>query len=416
MKILVIGSGGREHALVWKINQSSRANKVYVAPGNAGTYKIAENVEIKADDLEGLLAFAKKKSIDLTVVGPEVPLALGIVDLFEENGLKIFGPNKASAKIEASKSFAKELMKKYNIPTAKYEVFSDFSEAKKYLETIKFPQVIKADGLAAGKGVLIVNDYNEAMEALTIIMKDEKFGQAGNEVVIEEFLVGHEISLLAFADGKTIVPMNTAQDHKKIFDGNKGPNTGGMGAYSPAKLISEDDLDFAINKVLKKTFNALKDEGITYKGVLYAGLMLTEQGPKVLEFNCRFGDPETQVLLPRLETDLVEIMENCIGGNLNDIDIEWSDNYAICVVLASKGYPNSYKKGYVITGIGKAKLVFHAGTKISDGSIVTNGGRVLGVMGVNINLEQALDQVYEDAKKIDFEGKYYRNDIAKEAL
>jgi len=314
MNILVIGSGGREHALVWKINQSSKVEKVYVAPGNAGTYAIAENVDIKADDLEVLLAFAKKKSIDLTVVGPEVPLSLGIVDLFEENGLKIFGPNKASAKIEASKSFAKELMKKYNIPTAKYEVFSDFSKAKNYLEKISFPQVIKADGLAAGKGVLIVNDYKEAIEALTIIMKDEKFGQAGSEVVIEEFLDGHEISLLAFADGKTIIPMDTAQDHKKIFEGNKGPNTGGMGAYSPSKLISQDDLNFAIDKVLKKTFNALKEEGITYKGVLYAGLMLTKTGPKVLEFNCRFGDPETQVLLPRLETDLVDIMESCIAS------------------------------------------------------------------------------------------------------
>jgi phosphoribosylamine--glycine ligase len=416
MNILVIGSGGREHALVWKINQSSKVKKVYVAPGNAGTYAIAENVDIKADDLEGLLAFAKKKSIDLTVVGPEVPLSLGIVDLFEENGLKIFGPNKASAKIEASKSFAKDLMKKYNIPTAKYEVFSDFSKAKNYLERISFPQVIKADGLAAGKGVLIVNDYSEAMEALTVIMKDEKFGQAGSEVVIEEFLDGHEISLLAFADGKTIIPMDTAQDHKKIFEGNKGPNTGGMGAYSPSKLISQDDLNFAIDKVLKKTFNALKEEGITYKGVLYAGLMLTKEGPKVLEFNCRFGDPETQVLLPRLETDLVDIMESCIAGNLNDIDIRWSDNYAICVVLASKGYPNSYQKGYEIKGIEKAELVFHAGTKISDGNILTNGGRVLGVMGINQKVYQALAQVYKDVETIEFEGKYYRNDIAKEAL
>jgi phosphoribosylamine--glycine ligase len=416
MNILVIGSGGREHALVWKINQSSKVEKVYVAPGNAGTYAIAENVDIKADDLEGLLAFAKKKSIDLTVVGPEVPLSLGIVDLFEENGLKIFGPNKASAKIEASKSFAKELMKKYNIPTAKYEVFSDFSKAKNYLEKISFPQVIKADGLAAGKGVLIVNDYNEAIKALTIIMKDEKFGQAGSEVVIEEFLDGHEISLLAFADGKTIIPMDTAQDHKKIFEGNKGPNTGGMGAYSPSKLISQDDLNFAIDKVLKKTFNALKEEGITYKGVLYAGLMLTKEGPKVLEFNCRFGDPETQVLLPRLETDLVDIMESCIAGNLNDIDIRWSDSYAVCVVLASKGYPNSYQKGYEIKGIEKADLVFHAGTKISDGNVLTNGGRVLGVMGINQKIYQALAQVYKDVEKIEFEGKYYRNDIAKEAL
>ncbi|MFP4457831.1 MAG: phosphoribosylamine--glycine ligase [Clostridia bacterium] len=416
MNILVIGSGGREHALVWKLRQSDRVEKIYVAPGNAGTKEIAENIDIKPNDIVKLLSFAKDEKIDLTVVGPEVPLAMGIVDLFEDNNLRIFGPKKVGAEIEASKSFAKELMQKYDIPTASYQTFNNFDNAKKYLENVSFPQVVKADGLAAGKGVLIAQNYKQAIDAITLIMKDEKFGSAGSEVVIEEFLEGHEISLLAFADGNIIIPMDTAQDHKKIYDGDEGPNTGGMGAYSPAKRMTEEELKFSINNILEATFKAMRDEGIRYKGVLYAGLMLTSEGPKVLEFNCRFGDPETQVLLPRLKNDLVDVMEACIDGSLDSLEIEWDEKSAVCVVLASEGYPEKYTKGYKITGLENVDLVFHAGTTYVDGNVLTAGGRVLGVTVIDNNLENAVKRAYSDVEKIYFEGKYYRTDIAKEAL
>lgn len=416
MNILVIGSGGREHALVWKLRQSDRVEKIYVAPGNAGTKEIAENIDIKPNDIVKLLSFAKDEKIDLTVVGPEVPLAMGIVDLFEDNNLRIFGPKKVGAEIEASKSFAKELMQKYDIPTASYQTFNNFDNAKKYLENVSFPQVVKADGLAAGKGVLIAQNYKQAIDAITLIMKDEKFGSAGSEVVIEEFLEGHEISLLAFADGNIIIPMDTAQDHKKIYDGDEGPNTGGMGAYSPAKRMTEEELKFSINNILEATFKAMRDEGIRYKGVLYAGLMLTSEGPKVLEFNCRFGDPETQVLLPRLKNDLMDVMEACIDGSLDSLEIEWDEKSAVCVVLASEGYPEKYTKGYKITGLENVDLVFHAGTTYVDGNVLTAGGRVLGVTVIDNNLENAVKRAYSDVEKIYFEGKYYRTDIAKEAL
>ncbi len=413
MKVLIVGSGGREHALTWKISQSDKVSKIFVAPGNAGTAEIAENVQIEDNANLDLMRFAKDNDIDLTVVGPEVPLANGIVDLFLDNDLRIFGPKKSGAKIEASKKYSKDIMRKYDIPTATYRTFTEIEAAKEFVAQLEYPQVIKADGLAAGKGVLIVKSKEEALSAIDCIMKENIFGKAGAEIVIEEFLEGQEISLLAFADGNTIVPMTTSQDHKKVFDGEKGPNTGGMGAYSPANIMSDEELENAVETVLKRMLEAFKSEGIDYKGVLYAGLMLTEKGLRVLEFNCRFGDPETQVLLPRLDTDLIDIMNACIDGKLNDIEINWSNNHAVCVVLASDGYPGTYEKGFDITGINNCELVFHAGTKREGEKVISNGGRVLGVMAVKDTLEEAIKSVYKDVDKINYKGKYYRKDIAR---
>ncbi len=418
MKILVVGSGGREHALVWKLAQSPLAEKIYCAPGNDGM-KEAELVPIKADDLDGLLAFALKEKIDLTVVGPEVPLTMGIVDLFQANGLKIFGPNKLAAEIEGSKAFSKDLMQKYGIPTAKYGVFTDSTAAKAFAATIGTPIVVKADGLAAGKGVLICETVNEAEQAIDDILLDNKFGSAGSRVIIEEFLVGQEVSVLAFADGEHIRPMVSAQDHKRIFDNDQGLNTGGMGAYSPAPIYTEEVRQIVEKEVLEKTLAAMKAEGRAFSGVLYAGLMLTKDGPKVLEFNARFGDPETQAVLPRLESDLVQIMLAVCEQKLPEAEIKWSDKPCVCVVLASGGYPESSEKGKVITGLEKAAkkaTVFHAATKLADGQYLTNGGRVLGISAQDDTIMHTIVKVYKAVAEISFENMQYRTDIGKKAL
>lgn len=418
MKILVVGSGGREHALVWKLAQSPLADKIYCAPGNDGM-KEAELVPIKADDLDGLLAFALKEKIDLTVVGPEVPLTMGIVDLFQANGLKIFGPSKLAAEIEGSKAFSKDLMQKYGIPTAKYGVFTENTAAKAFAATIGTPIVVKADGLAAGKGVLICETVAEAEQAIDDILLDNKFGSAGSRVVIEEFLVGQEVSVLAFADGEHIRPMVSAQDHKRIFDNDQGLNTGGMGAYSPAPIYTEEVRKIVETEVLEKTLAAMKAEGRAFSGVLYAGLMLTKDGPKVLEFNARFGDPETQAVLPRLESDLVQIMLAVCEQKLPEAEIKWSNEPCVCVVLASGGYPESSEKGKVITGLEKAAkkaTVFHAATKLADGQYLTNGGRVLGISAQDDTIMHTIVKVYKAVAEISFENMQYRTDIGKKAL
>lgn len=420
MKVLVIGSGGREHALVWKIGQSPKVDKIYCAPGNAGIAQQAECVAIKADDLDGLLAFAQQNQIDLTVVGPEVPLTMGIVDKFQEQGLKIFGPSGKAAEIEGSKTFAKDLMAKYNIPTAKYGAFTDAAEAKSFLDTVGLPCVVKADGLAAGKGVLICETKAEAEEAIADILVDNKFGSAGSRVVVEEFLTGQEVSMLAFTDGKTVVPMVSSQDHKRIWDGDKGLNTGGMGAYSPAPVYTADIHEIVVPQVLEATVKAMEAEGRSFSGILYAGLMLTADGPKVLEFNARFGDPETQAVLPRLKSDLVDIFLAIIDGRLNEMDIQWHEAAAVCVVMASGGYPETSEKGQVITGLAEAAatgaIVFHAGTKETDGNIVTNGGRVLGISALGNDIAQAIANAYRGVEQIKFENMQYRTDIGKKAF
>jgi len=420
MKVLVIGSGGREHALVWKLGQSAKVDKIYCAPGNAGIAELAECVAIGAEKLDELLAFALEKEIDLTVVGPEVPLTLGIVDLFQSKGLKIFGPTKAAAEIEGSKAFSKDLMAKYNIPTAKYGTFTAVDEAKAYLAEVGIPCVVKADGLAAGKGVLICETQAEAEAAIEDILIDNKFGDAGCRVVVEEFLTGQEVSILAFADGKTVVPMVSAQDHKRIFDGDQGLNTGGMGAYSPAPIYTEEVNAIVVPQVLEATIAAMNEENRSFSGILYAGLMLTPTGPKVLEFNARFGDPETQAVLPRLETDLVDIMLAVVEGRLAEMDIVWREEAAVTVVMASGGYPETSEKGQVITGLeeaaAKGTIVFHAGTKESDGKIVTNGGRVLAVSALGENIAAAIEKAYEGVKEISFANMQYRTDIGKKAL
>ncbi len=420
MKVLVIGSGGREHALVWKISQSPKVDKIYCAPGNAGIAQQAECVAIKADDLDGLLAFAQQNQIDLTVVGPEVPLTMGIVDKFQEQGLKIFGPSGKAAEIEGSKTFAKDLMAKYNIPTAKYGAFTDAAEAKAFLDTVGLPCVVKADGLAAGKGVLICETKAEAEEAIADILVDNKFGSAGSRVVVEEFLTGQEVSMLAFTDGKTVVPMVSSQDHKRIWDGDKGLNTGGMGAYSPAPVYTAEIHEIVVPQVLEATVKAMEAEGRSFSGILYAGLMLTADGPKVLEFNARFGDPETQAVLPRLKSDLVDIFLAIIDGRLNEMDIQWHEEAAVCVVMASGGYPETSEKGQVITGLAEAAatgaIVFHAGTKETDGNIVTNGGRVLGISALGNDIAQAIANAYRGVEQIKFENMQYRTDIGKKAF
>lgn len=415
MKVLVIGSGGREHALVWKLSQSPMAEEIYCAPGNPGIGELAKTVEISPEEIEKLVDFSREMSIDLTVVGPEVPLVAGIVDAFKEAGLKIIGPAKAAAQLEGSKAFAKDFMKKYNIPSATYDEVSSYHEAIKLLRKYSYPVVIKADGLAAGKGVLICQNQQEAEKALEDILLKKIFDTAGEKVVIEEFLEGIETSILCFVDGKTIVPMVSSQDHKRIFDGDQGPNTGGMGTYSPNYVYTEEIAKIVEKNILQPTLKGIQEERMDYKGILFIGLMITKEGPKVLEYNVRFGDPETQVVLPRLETDLIEIFNSMLEERLSDIEIKWNDRGVVCVVLASGGYPGNYEKGKEILGldqIGENSVVFHAGTAIKNGKLVTNGGRVLGVTSWGDNIETARKKAYENVEKISFEGKVYRRDIA----
>jgi phosphoribosylamine--glycine ligase len=416
MKILVVGSGGREHAIVWKLAQSPKVDKLYCAPGNAGIASLAEIVKIAADNIEQLCSFVKNNGIDLTVVGPEVPLVAGIVDRFEEEGLKVFGPNQKCAQLEGSKAFAKSFMMRHHIPTALYAEFADIEQAKKAVGAYGYPVVIKADGLAAGKGVLIPQNEAEALEALNEIMDSKKFGDAGNKVVIEEFLKGIEASVLCFVDGESIVPMVSAQDYKKVLDEDEGPNTGGMGSYSPSYIYDAPLEKEVREKILVPILEGFKKDGLDFKGILYVGLMITKNGPKVLEFNTRFGDPETQVILPRLNTDLVDIIESILEGSLKHQTIEWSSQKTVCVVLASRGYPEEYEKGKVILGleeVGPDVMVFHAGTKFVDKQIVTNGGRVLGVTAWGSTTEEARTKAYQAIKKISFENIYFRTDIGK---
>lgn len=418
MKILIVGSGGREHAIAWKVAQSKKADKIYCAPGNAGIAEIAECVDIGAMEFDKLVEFAKKEAIDLTIIGMDDPLVGGVVDEFEKAGLKVFGPRKNAAILEGSKAFSKDLMKKYNVPTAGYETFDSAEKAMEYLETSKYPIVLKADGLALGKGVLICNTKEEAMDGVKSLMLDKQFGTAGNTIVIEEFMTGREVSVLSFVDGNTIKIMTSAQDHKRAKDGDEGLNTGGMGTFSPSPFYTEEVDEFCRKYIYQATVDAMKAEGREFKGIIFFGLMLTSDGPKVLEYNARFGDPETQVVLPRMKNDIVEVFEACVDGTLDKIDLQFEDNAAVCVVLASDGYPVKYDKGFEIKGLEAFKdkdsyFVFHAGTKESDGKIVTNGGRVLGVTAKGDDLKQARLNAYEATKWIEFENKYMRNDIGK---
>ncbi len=421
MKLLVIGGGGREHTLIWKFKQSPKVEKIFCAPGNAGIAPIAECVALNTEDIPALLQFAKDNTIDLTVVGPEAPLTLGIVDAFEKAGLKIFGPSKAAAQLEGSKAFAKKIMKKYKIPTAKYEVFKEAKKAMEHIFMSRFPVVIKADGLAAGKGVTVATSLVEAKKAVEAAMNDKVFGEAGATVVIEECLVGEEASVLAFVDGSNILVMPSAQDHKRIFDEDKGPNTGGMGTYSPAPIITAAMQDEIMKDILRPMVDGMAKEGAPYKGVLYAGLMITKDGPKVIEFNCRFGDPETQVIIPRLDSDLVEIMLACCDGTLPSVQPVWKQDAAVCVVLAAEGYPGTYKKGQEITGLENFMdttdvMAFHAGTTLDNGVVRTSGGRVLGITALDSDLKKAVKKVYGAVSKVQFEGMQFRKDIAKKAL
>ena len=421
MKVLVVGGGGREHALVWKIAQSPKVTKIYCAPGNAGISEQATTVPMRANDLKGLLEFALKEKIDLTVVGPEDPLTQGIVDLFESKGLLIFGANKKAAEIEGSKAFAKEMMKKYHIPTAFYEIFDDRNEAVKYIRKQGAPIVVKADGLAAGKGVIVCKTIEEAIQSVDKIMVERVFGEAGTRVVVEEYLIGEEASYIAFTDGKTILPMASSQDHKAIFDGDQGPNTGGMGAYSPAPVVTDEVNEKIIDKVLRPIIYGMGEEGRTYKGVLYAGLMIHEGHPKVLEFNARFGDPETQPVLMRMKGDIVPVLEACMKGTLSQHRIEWDRRASVCVVMASKGYPGDYEKEKVIAGLKEVSrmegvFVFHAGTALKGDQVLTSGGRVLGVTGLGENIPRAIERAYQAVKKISWDGFHYRTDIGQKAL
>jgi phosphoribosylamine--glycine ligase len=421
MKVLVVGSGGREHALVWKISQSARVIKIYCAPGNAGIKKMAECVHIEATDIDGLLQFARKEKIDLTIVGPESSLAGGIVDRFEDEGLRIFGPRKSAAILEGSKVFAKEFMEKYGIPTASFKVFDDLKKAKKYIDQTGAPLVIKADGLAAGKGVIVAATTKEAKGAVDLIMQDKAFGEAGSKVVIEACLQGEEASFIAFTDGKTVLPLPTSQDHKAIYDGDKGPNTGGMGAYSPAPVVTEAIADFVMNKVMQPTIAGMAAEGRPFKGMLYAGLMIDGDDVKVLEFNCRFGDPEAQPLLMRLKSDVVDIFEAVIDERLDSIEMKIDPRPTVCVVMSSGGYPGHYETGKVIKGLTAAARetgvqIFHAGTAIKNERTVTAGGRVLGVTAVGKTLEKAIEQAYKAVNQIQWTGVHYRHDIGAKAL
>ncbi|MDD2573382.1 MAG: phosphoribosylamine--glycine ligase [Bacillota bacterium] len=417
MKVLIVGSGGREHTLAWKVSQSLLVDKVYAAPGNGGMADIAQCVDIKDTDIKGLREFAQKEGIDLTVVGPETPLVAGIADEFQKYGLRVFGPNAEAALLEGSKVFSKEFMKRNGIPTGDFKVFEDFDEAMEQVDAFGFPVVIKADGLAAGKGVIIAKDRQEAEGALKEIMIERKFGSAGDRVLVEEFLTGTEMTILCFVDASTMVPMESARDYKRIFDDDKGPNTGGMGTFSPNDVYTPEIKREFRTRIMLPMREALKKEGIEYRGVLYFGLMVTGGGIKVLEFNCRFGDPETQVILPRLESDLVEIMNSVVDGRLSKQQICWSDKSCVCIILASGGYPGSYKKELLIEGLeqaeGEETFVFHAGTKKEQGKYYTNGGRVMGVTALGADREKARTKAYAAAGKVRFEGMQYRRDIAK---
>ena len=419
MKVLIVGSGGREHAIAWSVAKSDKVDKIYCAPGNAGIAEYAECVDIGAMEFEKLAAFAKENAVDLTIIGMDDPLVGGIVDVFEAEGLRVFGPRKNAAIIEGSKAFSKDLMKKYNIPTAAYENFTSKEEALAYLETAKMPIVLKADGLALGKGVLICNALEEAREGVKTIMEEKKFGDAGNQMVIEEFMTGREVSVLAFCDGKTIKCMTSAQDHKRAGDGDTGLNTGGMGTFSPSPFYTKEVEEFCEKYIYQPTMDAMAAEGRPFVGVLFTGLMLTEDGPKVLEYNARFGDPEAQVVLPRMENDMVEVVEACIDGRLDQIDLKFKEDAAVCVVLASDGYPVSYEKGFPIRGLENFKgrdgyYVFHAGSKFGEnGEILTNGGRVLGVTALGKTLQEARKNAYEAVDWVEFDNKYYRHDIGK---
>lgn len=419
MNVLVVGSGGREHAIVTSVAKSSRVDKIYCAPGNAGIGQLAECVNIGAMEFDKLVVFAKEKEIDFTIVGMDDPLVGGIVDVFEAEGLKVFGPRKNAAILEGSKAFSKDLMKKYNIPTAGYETFDDPKKALEYLETAKMPIVLKADGLALGKGVLICNTLEEAKAGVKEIMEDKKFGSAGNHMVIEEFMTGREVSVLSFVDGKTIKIMSSAQDHKRAKDGDQGLNTGGMGNFSPSPFYTKEVDDFCKKYIYQATVDAMAAEGRPFVGVIFFGLMLTEDGPKVLEYNARFGDPEAQVVLPRMKNDIIDVMEACVDGKLDTIDLQFEDNAAVCVVLASDGYPVAYEKGFEIKGLenfdGKeGYYCFHAGTKLNEeGKIVTNGGRVLGITAKGATLKEARANAYKATEWVDFDNKYMRHDIGK---
>lgn len=414
MKILVVGGGGREHAICWKLSNEDNVEKIYCAPGNAGISQVAECIAIGDSDIDKLIDFVKENNIDLTVVGPEVPLVKGIVDRFEEEGLKIFGPNKECAQLEGSKSFSKDFMVKHNIPTAKYKEYTEIDKAISEIDSFGYPVVIKADGLAAGKGVVILENKEDALDALKEMMLDKKFGEAGNKIVVEEFIKGGETSILAFVDNNTIIPMVSAKDHKKVYNNEQGPNTGGMGTFSPSEIYT-DDLEKEIReKVLDRTLDGLKKDGLKFKGILFIGLMITNDGAKVLEYNVRFGDPETQSVLFRLDTDLNKIMTSIIDNKLAEIKIKYKSEQAVCVMLTSGGYPNSYEKGKVITGLenlDKDIVVFHSGTKLVDEKLVTNGGRVIGITAKANTVKDAANKVYENIKKIDFEGMHYRTDI-----
>ena len=420
MKVLIVGSGGREHAIAWKVAQSKKVDKIYCAPGNAGISEVAECVPIGAMEFDKLVAFAKEKEIDLTVIGMDDPLVGGIVDVFEKEGLRVFGPRKNAAILEGSKAFSKDLMKKYHIPTAAYETFTDPEKALEYLETAKMPIVLKADGLALGKGVLICQTLEEAKEGVKTLMMDKKFGSAGDEIVIEEFMTGREVSVLSFVDGNIVKIMSSAQDHKRAKDGDQGLNTGGMGNFSPSPFYTKEVDEFCKKYIYQPTVDAMKAEGRPFKGVIFFGLMLTPDGPKVLEYNARFGDPEAQVVLPRLENDIVDVFAACIDGTLDQVDLKFdNDRATVCVILASDGYPVEYKKGFPIEGLEKFKgkddyYVFHSGTKFNEnGQIVTNGGRVLGVTATGKDLKEARKKAYEATEWISFENKYMRHDIGK---
>ena len=416
MRILVVGGGGREHAICWKLSKESNVEKIYCAPGNAGISSVAECIDIGDSDIENLLKFAKENQIDLTIVGPEIPLVAGIVDAFEKEGLKIFGPNKKCAQLEGSKAFSKDFMIRHNLPTAKYKEYTDLDEAISEIDSFGYPVVIKADGLAAGKGVVIPENREDAITTLKEMMSDKKFGKAGDKIVVEEFLNGIETSILAFVDNDTIVPMVSSKDHKKVFEGETGLNTGGMGTFSPSEIYTDELAKEIQEKILDKTLEGFKKDNLNYKGILFVGLMITEDGPKILEYNVRFGDPETQSVLFRLDTDLNKIISAILDNNLKNIEINYSKEEAICVMLTSGGYPENYEKGKVISGLENLDsdiVVFHSGTKFDNGNIVTNGGRVIGITAKGKTVKEAGEKVYENIKKINFEGMHYRKDIWK---
>ena len=421
MKILVVGSGGREHALAWKIAQSPAVEQIYCAPGNGGMAQVAQRVDLSVADLEGLAEFAQRQAIDLTVVGPEAPLVAGIADLFIERGLQVYGPSQAAARLEGSKSFTRQLLRKYNIDDMRFELFTDAGEAKAYVRRQGAPIVVKADGLAAGKGVKVAQSVAEAEAHIELCMEQNGFGSAGELIIIEECLVGQECSIKVFSDGQTVVPMVPSQDYKRIGDGDTGDNTGGMGCYSPVPAVGKQTFDYIVDELIKPTTEAMAAEGCPYVGALYAGCILTDQGPKMLEYNCRFGDPETQVVVPLLDADLVEILQATVEGRLDEIEISWKRERCVCVVVASGGYPGGYETGKPISGLRQADaldevVVFHAGTAERDGQLVTSGGRVLGVTALGGSFEMARDRAYEAARLIDFDNKYHRTDIAQRAV